>query len=314
MKMIEEACERALIRLKYQSIMPVAASGLLMRMAGTNSRTILVALRCIFTLAIPATWTVRAVLTGDMEFRFFPQKLNVPHRLSESFGLSLFCYLVLLILHDCQQVRDLRHMKSLNPITHLVIWILHALTMSVLLASCMSEILLRILGHETDPEYIPPEMWVSLAAILMECLFSRFSYHFLSNAIVPVWTVMAAIFFVSAKCLPLLPASIFGRAYKLCFSMIGLGLIVLSFTIIVALENARDKLFPVGDEMFDWDDLDCEAVGESRLYSLEDCKEVMTLRWEDSESSTALLQDGGVEVVVAETGMEEEEQIVVEAI
>ncbi|KAJ3111920.1 hypothetical protein HDU96_005149 [Phlyctochytrium bullatum] len=387
---IQRGCLRLLHSLDYhQPIAPVAASGLLTRLAGRRARTLLVTVRCLLALAVPAIWVARLcllhwetthlaapatdtivwntthsessaavpfpqaikgqtvlaargepadpaappahhpdaaaavldphlptwyerffaggvavqsdagadrqtsqtsrwkTLMAIVKFRLLPtsgweEGWEGPHTMSVSFVLSLFCYLILLILHDSQQIRDLTHMRSLSPLTHLTLLLLHLLTLSVLLAAFFTECLLRFLHLPTLPtSTLPADAWLCLLAVCSELLLSRFSAPgALARLVLPLWAVLSVAFGTACTLeawrwrvarstdpppptLPTLslleaaePHTPTAALRRLGFTFLGLVLILSSLTLIVIVEAVRDVAFPVPpvEDLRDWDD------------------------------------------------------------
>ncbi|KAI8833900.1 hypothetical protein BC829DRAFT_493911 [Chytridium lagenaria] len=124
-------------------------------------------------------------------------------------------------------------------------------TMSVLIASCISEILLRVVGIETDPNHLPVEFWISLSAALSEMLFSRFTFPKLCHYfVVPVWLLLgvstALIFYMG-------PISVLATSYRWTLSLFGVGLILLGFTLVQTRRAEKEK----------WNDESCIALLDS---------------------------------------------------
>ncbi|KAJ3093841.1 hypothetical protein HDU97_008940 [Phlyctochytrium planicorne] len=109
---------------------------------------------------------------------------------------------------------------------------------------------------------------------------------------------MAGIVVVVWNGVPLLPTELRSDVLRVCYSMVGFGLLVLALTVVAALENWRDRLFPV-EAVIDWEEL----IREARICVLEgDELDVRTATW-DPKSYVDLFQN---EVVLDLVVLDEE--------
>ncbi|KAJ3104098.1 hypothetical protein HDU97_009547 [Phlyctochytrium planicorne] len=261
--MIAHIASKLLVYLRYDTILPVGASGLLIELAGRNARSILMEARTWIAFLIPLAWIVR-MWHGEwphMSTLLFPFGVKREER-TESFGLALVLYLVLLILHDAQQTRNSSHMKMLHPFTHLVLWCLHTFTMTTLMASVLSTAVSSATKTVffSMPGQHPIDFWLCGMGVLVEVVFSRWTVNWMLFAVGFTWIVAINFAFGLLKMLirgsfvlSVVPIMTDGQELPLNPSfpenpllptIAGTILVFASFTVLWTMEWLREAIFP----------------------------------------------------------------------
>ncbi|KAI8854199.1 hypothetical protein BC829DRAFT_380583 [Chytridium lagenaria] len=164
MEALETLASSFLVSLRYDTVLPIA-------------RACLFAARSVVVILLVYSWCLRG-LSGDMPklgMLMYPVLGKVDEKETDTFGLALVFYLVLLILHDIQQTRQSNHMKTLGAFTHLTLWCLHTFTMTTLLASLFSTYLARNLHAFASSLPLPIDFYLCALGVAVEIMLSRWT-------------------------------------------------------------------------------------------------------------------------------------------
>ncbi|KAJ3128681.1 hypothetical protein HK101_005357 [Irineochytrium annulatum] len=186
-------------------------------------------------MAVPAMWGLRLVGVLEGGLRFLPVWDGI-EGMSDAYGLSMFFYFMLMVLHDAQQVRDPTHMRTISPLSHLTLWCLHTFTLTILLAAHLSNHLLFSL-HLTAT--LPPSTYLHLVAVLVEALLPSWRMHPTLLIVGMSWTCA-----VGFGALGVLRATGVGGcgSWGGDMTIVGAAVILVSFGIVWGLEGGRDKV------------------------------------------------------------------------
>ncbi|KAJ3240371.1 hypothetical protein HDU78_002313 [Chytriomyces hyalinus] len=213
---------------------------------------ILVSVRTMFALALLVSWVhARMYLSPDEV-----ESSSVP----QSYGMSLFFYFALHLIVAAQNHIDPTHLLSTGPVTHLVIWILHSFTCTVILASTVSFIVYPgIIGAKYGGADIALVSW----GMGLELLLSAWKIHAYLVAFTLSWSALIAGAVVAYKTNMHTDAANVADAFS--SALIGLGLIAGAFVFIWVVVEVREVVFPSRC----WEErCCCKAGGAEELLGL----------------------------------------------
>ncbi|KAI8842614.1 hypothetical protein BJ741DRAFT_339081 [Chytriomyces cf. hyalinus JEL632] len=198
----------------------------------SEGAAILVSVRAMFAVALLVSWVHARMypsVVDEMDSTTVPQ----------SYGMSLFFYFALHLIVAAQNHIDATHLLSTGPVTHLVIWILHSFTCTVILASTVSFIVYPgVIGASYRGADIALVSW----GMGLELLLSAWKIHAYLVAFTLSWSALIAGAVVAYKTNmhtdPTNVADAFSSA------LIGLGLIAGAFVFIWVVVEVRELVFP----------------------------------------------------------------------
>ncbi|KAJ3259621.1 hypothetical protein HDU77_001718 [Chytriomyces hyalinus] len=195
----------------------------------SEGAAILVIVRAVFALSLLISW---------MCARMYPSlaETSVP----QSYGMSLFFYFALHLIVTAQNRIDPTHLLSTSPLTHLIIWILHSFTCTVILASTVSFVVYPgVIGVEYNGADITLVSW----GMGLELLLSGWKMHASLVAFTLSWSclIAAAVVGYKANMHTNDPADVEDAFSS---ALIGLGLIAGSFVFIWIVGEVRELVFP----------------------------------------------------------------------
>ncbi|KAJ3293081.1 hypothetical protein HDU79_000727 [Rhizoclosmatium sp. JEL0117] len=194
-----------------------------------EAANVLLGLRAFFAVAVLASILYAA----------HNQTLSDPRSgLPLSYGMSLFLYFALHILVSVQTRLEKTYLLTTGPITHLVLWILHCFTLTIVLASTVS-------FYWFPPAVASEERGVISTIVcwgmVMEMLMSAWRVHGGLVGATIVWSLSIAAVVVAYKThVPEAPQSVHAALES---AMFGLELIAGSFTSVWIAGLARDFMF-----------------------------------------------------------------------
>ncbi|KAI8826470.1 hypothetical protein BJ741DRAFT_40010 [Chytriomyces cf. hyalinus JEL632] len=192
----------------------------------SEGAAILVFVRAVFALSLLISW---------MCARMYPSLADTS--VPQSYGMSLFFYFALHLIVTAQNRIDATHHLSTSPLTHLIIWILHSFTYTVILASTVSFVVYPgVIGAKYNGADITLVSW----GMGLELLLSGWKMHASLVAFTLSWSCLIA-------------AAVVGNMHTndpadvedaFSSALIGLGLIAGSFVFIWVVGEVRELVFP----------------------------------------------------------------------
>ncbi|KAJ3224979.1 hypothetical protein HDU81_008238 [Chytriomyces hyalinus] len=197
----------------------------------SEGAAILVSVRAVFAVALLVSWVYA---------RLYPSPEDVDSAsVPQSYGMSLFFYFALHLIVAAQNHIDPTHLLSTGPLTHLVIWILHSFTCTVILASTVSFI---VYPGTVGASYRGADIVLVSWGMGLELLLSAWKIHAYLVAFTLSWSCLIAGAVVAYKTnMHTDPANV---ADAFSSALIGLGLIAGAFVFIWVVVEVRELVFP----------------------------------------------------------------------
>ncbi|KAI9338991.1 hypothetical protein BDR26DRAFT_862417 [Obelidium mucronatum] len=157
-----------------------------------------------------------------------------------SYGLSLFFYFALHVIVSLQNICDQTHLLTTGPFTHLVLWILHCFTLTVVLASTVS---FAIYPPDAASEERGLVTVIVGWGMCMELFFSAWRVHGKLVFATALWSVTIAAGVITYKTIVQRDS---GASTQDAFdsALLGLEFITGSFAAVWVFGLVRDYLFP----------------------------------------------------------------------